>query len=556
MFNQRFAGQRKSWVIGGIAGAMLLSIAVVFAQDPLPQAPQVALGTGFTYQRQLKKNGAAVTGACGMTFSLWDSQFNGTGQVGVSQLINPVAVANGLFTTLLNGSNQFGSSAFTGQDRWLQTIVQCTGDVGTTMLSRQQLSAAPYALFSAAPWVTNGSKLTYSAGLVGIGTSAPVQSLQVDGTTSLGPPGSVYGYMVTGVGLPGPNYPTLGFNTYDSAYLAGVAGYGGIFQFQDGAGKLVYYTGSNVAAGFPHGITPRFTIDLNGDVGIGSSPNDIGKLEVTAAAGQTGVYASGNTGVYGSGVNSGIGVSGHSTSNVGVNGSSDNGSGVYGSGNIGVSGYSGSNIGVYGASGNIGVEGFSSSGSAVYGYSSGGGTGVHGGSATGYSGYFDGKVHVTGLLEKAGGGFKIDHPLDPANQYLYHSFVESPDMMDVYNGNVTTDEHGDATVVLPEWFEALNRDFRYQLTVVGKQWAQARVEEEIQDNRFSIKTDKPNVKVSWQVTGIRHDPWAEQHRIPVEEEKPPAERGKYLHPKEYGQPETLGLDYDNLHALTQGAPSR
>src|SRR5439155_14827418 len=113
--------------------------------------------------------------------------------------------------------------------------------------------------------------------------------------------------------------------------------------------------------------------------------------------------------------------------------------------------------------------------------------------------YFDQKVHVTGALEKAGGGFKIDHPLDPANQYLNHSFVESPDMMDVYNGNVTTDARGNATVVLPDWFEALNRDFRYQLTVVAKQWAQARVEEEIQDNRFSIKTDKPNVKVSWQV---------------------------------------------------------
>src|SRR5437867_12632895 len=142
------------------------------------------------------------------------------------------------------------------------------------------------------------------------------------------------------------------------------------------------------------------------------------------------------------------------------------------------------------------------------------------------------KVHISGPLEKPGGSFKIDHPLDPANQYLYHSFVESPDMLNIYNGNVTTDAQGDATVVLPDWFEALNRDFRYQLTVLGKQWAQARVEEEIQHNQFRIKTDKPNVKVSWQVTGIRHDPWAEQHRIPVEEAKLAAERGQYLHPTE------------------------
>ena len=58
--------------------------------------------------------------------------------------------------------------------------------------------------------------------------------------------------------------------------------------------------------------------------------------------------------------------------------------------------------------------------------------------------------------------------LDPANKYLYHSFVESPDMMNVYNGNVVTDKRGMATVVLPEYFEALNSDFRYQLTVIGR----------------------------------------------------------------------------------------
>src|SRR5206468_11282606 len=102
----------------------------------------------------------------------------------------------------------------------------------------------------------------------------------------------------------------------------------------------------------------------------------------------------------------------------------------------------------------------------------------------------------------------------------------------------------------------LDQEFRYELTIVGKQWAQARMEEEMHDNRVSIKTDKPNVKVSWQVTGIRHDPWAEQHRIPVEEPKATAERGQYLHPTEYGQPEMLGIDYENAHALARGAPGR
>jgi hypothetical protein len=144
-----------------------------------------------------------------------------------------------------------------------------------------------------------------------------------------------------------------------------------------------------------------------------------------------------------------------------------------------------------------------------------------------------GNVHITGNLSKGGGSFKIDHPLDPANKYLYHSFVESPDMMNVYNGNVVTNQHGLATVVLPDYFEALNRDFRYQLTVIG-QFAQAIVAKEISRNRFTIRTDKPSVKVSWQVTGIRHDGYADAHRIPVEEEKSPQEQGRYLHPELFG----------------------
>ena len=127
-----------------------------------------------------------------------------------------------------------------------------------------------------------------------------------------------------------------------------------------------------------------------------------------------------------------------------------------------------------------------------------------------------------------------DHPLDPANKYLYHSFVESPDMMNIYNGNVTTDADGFATVTMPDWFEALNQDFRYQLTVIG-QFAQAIVAEEIDGNQFRIQTDKPLVRVSWQVTGIRHDPFAEANRIPVEEDKTGDEKGHYLYPEVYGK---------------------
>jgi hypothetical protein len=122
----------------------------------------------------------------------------------------------------------------------------------------------------------------------------------------------------------------------------------------------------------------------------------------------------------------------------------------------------------------------------------------------GPAGVFDGNVAVFGSLSKSGGSFRIDHPLDPANQYLYHSFVESPDMKNLYDGVVVTDGHGYATITMPDWFEPLNRDFRYQLTVIDESDADdfvlAKIVREIADRRFTIRSSRRGVKVSWQVT--------------------------------------------------------
>ena len=40
-------------------------------------------------------------------------------------------------------------------------------------------------------------------------------------------------------------------------------------------------------------------------------------------------------------------------------------------------------------------------------------------------------------------------------------------MKNIYDGVVTLDVYGEAEVQLPAWFEALNTDFRYQLTAIG-----------------------------------------------------------------------------------------
>ena len=140
----------------------------------------------------------------------------------------------------------------------------------------------------------------------------------------------------------------------------------------------------------------------------------------------------------------------------------------------------------------------------------------------------NGNENVTGLLSKGAGSFKIDHPLDPQNKYLYHSFVESPDMMNIYNGNATLDANGRAVIQLPDWFEALNRDFRYQLTPIGG-FAPLFIAQKVTNNQFVIAGGTPGMEVSWQVTGIRHDRFANAHRIPVEEDKPASERGHLLH---------------------------
>jgi hypothetical protein len=195
----------------------------------------------------------------------------------------------------------------------------------------------------------------------------------------------------------------------------------------------------------------------------------------------------------------------------------------------------------------IGVRGESVSptGIGVYGIASeatGANIGVKGESASpnGYAGKFVGNVDIAGTLTKTMGTFKIDHPLDPENKYLYHSFVESPDMMNIYNGIVTLGKDGSAVVTLPDWFEALNREFRYQLTCIGG-FAPVYVAKKVDGNRFKIAGGKPGMEVSWQLTGVRKDAYAETHRIQVEEMKPVAERGSYLHPEAFGKSAEKGV---------------
>jgi hypothetical protein len=290
-----------------------------------------------------------------------------------------------------------------------------------------------------------------------------------------------------------------------------------------------------------------------------------------------GVQGANNSGVGVKGnSDSGVGVDGSSTSRVGVRGFSsestgvfghsadDNGNGVYGT--VGDFGHSGpqsigvagdtfntdgtgvqgrsfsSGNGVYGSSPNgvgvlahttsgIAVDGISESGTAVYGHRKDTYDPIN--APNSVAGYFDGGIKVVNGPK----AFQIDHPLDPQNKYLVHNAVESSEMKNVYDGVARLDKEGTAWVELPEWFEALNGDFRYQLTAVGGSAPELHVAEEVSENRFKIAGGEEGMKVCWQVTGSRKDPWAAANPFEVEQEKPEEERGRYLEPSLYDAPE-------------------
>jgi hypothetical protein len=161
---------------------------------------------------------------------------------------------------------------------------------------------------------------------------------------------------------------------------------------------------------------------------------------------------------------------------------------------------------------------------------------------TSYGGDFSGDLYVSGAIYAGTKDFKIDHPVDPANKYLQHSCIESSERKNLYDGMAVLDAQGEAVVQLPDWFEALNQDFRYQLTAVGGPGPGVYIAKEISHNSFKIAGGAAGLKVSWQVSGTRHDAFAAAHPLQVEEDKPTDLKGYYLHPEELGLSKDKNLD--------------
>ena len=480
-------------------------------------------------------NNKPVTGTVGVTFSLYQQSQGGAPLWVETQ--NVSADKTGHYSVMLGSATSQGMPAdvfASGEARWLGVQAQ-----GQAEQPRTVLMSVPYALKAAdaetigglppsaflkaaAPGSSSGNNSSQAvAGITGTGTANHITKWL--SSTKLGNSNIFDGSSGNvGIGTTSPG-ATLDVNgsavVRQNATVTGSLGAGPITATSSSSGG----TGVFANAG---SSTASNGVIAEGATGVAAYTTVAGSIAVYGDAGSS----TGSNGVVGYGA---TGVAGNST----ITGSY----GTYGSGSTGVWGNStgtGANVGVLGSGGAFGVLGQSSSTSGSGGGFSNSTTGdalFTYNQSGGYAAFCDGNVDVDGNLSKAGGSFKIDHPLDPANKYLYHSFVESPDMMNIYNGNATTDASGSAVVTLPEWFETLNRDFRYQLTVMG-QFSQAIVASKVANHQFTIKTDKPNVEVSWQVTGIRQDAWANAHRIPVEVAKAQADRGLYLHPELFGAP--------------------
>ena len=329
-----------------------------------------------------------------------------------------------------------------------------------------------------------GNSAVYeSGGYVGINTTAPLDVLHARFTNT---DGGLTGIAVQNLGSSATSYSGMLF--YDQN--------GALGQFQGFNNSTHEYRINNIASGgsinFMLGGVSRFKVDPTLGVGIAAP---VGILAGGATIGLS-VFSSGSQGI-------------------GVQNTNASGTAIYATG----------------SSTAYGVFASTDTGSAI--------VGIPTDTVVGWAGTFAGDAQVIGTLYKGGGAFRIDHPLDPENKYLSHSFVESPDMKNIYDGVAVLDGSGEATITLPEWFEALNESFRYQLTPMGAAFVPY-VAEEIAGNQFKIAGGIPGKKVSWQVTGIRHDAFANTNRIQVEELKSDGAAGTYLHPEAFGLPAEKG----------------
>jgi hypothetical protein len=449
-----------------------------------------------------------------------------------------------------------------------------TGTPGETGLSINNKGLITFASGQTFPTVTGNETITGNETVNGTVSGSQLISTVANGTaplkvtsTTLVPNlnASLLG------GLSANAFAKIGTNTFlGSQFIPGGAGANGVVGIGDaGCGPStaaigfgvfalsncrnwsLFGDGINTVVGRPTGgglffeqagtgvadmqINPDGSVQINGSVGIGGAPRPA--LVALGGGGASGAANNGAAGISSTGGDAGCcGGSGQQTGIGGTGIIAVGGAGKPSNISLGLGGVGGSFTGGSAADCDLGGVCGADGIHAAPGLASNGKPG-------GLAGVFFGDIVVNGAITADVKDFKIDHPLDPANKYLVHSSVESSEMMNLYTGNVALDANGEATVPLPSWFQAENADFRYQLTAIGAPGPNLYVVQEVADNQFKIAGGAPGMKVSWQITGIRQDAFAKANPLEVESTKPARERGFYIQPNLFGQPEEKSIEW-------------
>ncbi len=523
---------------------IILSIVAIatISLSSFGQAPE-----GFKYQAVVRDagNSILVNQAVGMRLTIQQGSIGGTAVY--TETFAPTTNSYGLVNLEIGAgttSDIFAAIDWANGPFYMETAVDLAGGASYSVMGTSQLMSVPYALYAE----NSGSSTPGPQGPQGIPGAIGPQGAQGvtgnDGPTGpqgpqgpIGPQGpagtdsqtlSIVGQSLSISGGNTVTIPGGSGGTLDQAYDFGGAGAGRIITADAGSVEINTATPSAVALRTTHSnsgvailaqttnasntfspiqastnATSTLTSAIVGSTTGGASAVS-GQVEATATAAQ-GVYGSnlrttGGYGVYGIGHSGTVGETNYQL-----------GFGVYGR-NYDAIGPLGNAVGTYGL-GYIGVWGDQSD-------------------VNGYSVYANGDFGAAGTK-----AFAIDHPLDPENKYLKHYSIESNEVLNMYRGTVPFDTNGEAVVTMPDYFDAVNANFSYQLTPIGG-YAPLFIKEKLENGKFVIAGGASGMEVSWSVFAERNDPYLQQHpeSKAVEVVKEDWNKGKYLQPDLYNQP--------------------
>lgn len=511
----------------------LVAIATTFTS--FSQSPEA-----FKYQAVVRDAGGAILSNQGVGYQLTILQGTASGVAVYTETFSPTTNSYGLVNLEIGTGatiDDFSLIDWANGPYFIETAADVAGGTAYVVMGTSQLLSVPYALYAK----NSGSSTPGPQGAAGAdGPQGPQGPVGLQGVTgadgATGPQGALGPQGVAGPigpqglqGPPGADGVTLG-NTLDQAYDQGGIGAGRIVTVDAGEVELnngtvngialrtsttntgvgLMATSVNSANGFSpiQANTNASSILTSAIVGSssGGASGISGQVESTATAAQ-GVYGnnlrtSGGYGSYGIGHTGTVGETNYQL-----------GYGTYGR-NYNASGPLGNAVGAYGL-GYIGVWGDQSD-------------------VNGYSVYANGDFGSAGTK-----AFAIDHPLDPENKYLKHYSIESNEVLNMYRGTIPFDANGEATVTMPDYFNAVNANFSYQLTPIGG-YAPLFIKEKLDDGKFVIAGGADGMEVSWTVYAERNDPYLQQHPESkrVELDKEEWNQGKYLQPDLYGEPES------------------